>query len=470
MSNNLQDVAPSIHPAAAPEGRPTAIRHFILAAVALAASSAYLTRHCIVVANTTIQSELQFTTEQMGWILAVFNIGYFAFQVPGGALANRFGTRVALPALSVLWSMLAAWTGSVSSYIPMLLSRATFGAAQAGLVPNTAKIINDWIPVNRRGSSGATIGAAMSIGAVITMGLTAMLLEHAHWRTVYYMYSLVGIVWAGGYFAFAREKPSDHPWVNPQERALIAAGRKGGVESGSGNNECSADDGTNTPIRLTASVARVMATSTNMWAICGQAVFRSAGYVLFVSWFPAFLEKGYGVTRQDSGLMNMSPLLATILGTMTGGFIVDWLLNRTGSKRISRCGIAVAGLGLCGVFSLFASLASTPGQLVTAIAIAALCSGLAYASTWAAVMDMAGDQTPVVIGVNNMASTLGAFVMPAALGYLIGDIERSGGDWNQVIYLFAGVHFAGSLCWLAVRPDVPLEGTEQGVPAGARNR
>lgn len=446
VSNNLQDASPSTCPAVSPEGRPTAIRHFILAAVALAASSAYLTRHCIVVANTTIQSELQFTTEQMGWILAVFNIGYFAFQVPGGALANRFGTRVSFPALSILWSMLAAWTGSVSSYIPMLLSRATFGAAQAGLVPNTAKVINDWIPVQRRGSSGATIGAAMSIGAVITMGLTAILLEHAHWRTVYYLYSLVGIAWAGGYFAFAREKPSDHPWVNALERALIEAGRE----------ESTGDDEPKKQSRLTVLVARAMATSTNMWAICGQAAFRSAGYVLFVSWFPAFLEKGYGVTRQDSGLMNMSPLLATILGTMTGGFIVDWLLKRTGSKRISRCGIAVAGLGLCGLFSLFAPLTSTPGQLVTAIAIAALCSGLAYASTWAAVMDMAGDQTPVVIGVNNMASTLGAFVMPAALGYLIGDIERSGGDWNQVIYLFAGVHFAGSLCWLAIRPEVPI--------------
>ncbi len=463
MANDLTRAEPSVGTAAAPAGRPTSVRYFILASVALAASTAYLTRHCIVVANTTIQGDLQFTTEQMGWILAVFNFGYFAFQVPSGALGNRLGTRLSLPSLSVLWSMLAAWTGSVSGYIPMMLSRAVYGAAQAGLVPNTAKVLHDWIPVSRRGFAGATIGAAMSIGAVITMGLTAVLLEHFHWRTVYYVFSLVGIVWALGYFVFARTKPAEHPWVNSQECALIAAGRDDNAdpgnadkEPGSAGNESVGDDGKKRSRWLTADVALAIATSPNMWAICGQSFFRSAGYGLFVSWFPAFLEKGYGVSRQDSGLMNMSPLLATIVGTMTGGLIVDWLLKRTHSKRMSRCGVATVALALCGLCSLFATGASTPSQLVAVIAGAAFLSGLAYSSTWAITMDVAGDQTPVVIGVNNMASTGGAFAMAAALGYLIGDIERTGGDWNQVIYVFAAVHVVGSLCWLAIRPEVPV--------------
>ena len=456
MANDQKQAESSPVAPAAPVGRPTSIRYFMLAMVALAASSAYLTRHCIVVANTTVQSELEFTTEQMGWILAVFNIGYFVFQVPGGLLGNHIGTRLSLPSLSVLWSMLAVWTGSVSSYIPMLVSRVVFGAAQAGLVPNTANVINDWIAVNRRGFAGATIGTAMSIGAVITMGLTAMLLEHFHWRTVFYVYSLVGIAWAIGYFTFARTKPEDHPWVNPQECALIAAGRDGVAGTGSGNNESIGDDRRNKARGHTAEVARAMATSLNMWALCGYTFCRSAGYGLFVSWFPTFLEKGYGVTRLDSGLWNMAPLLGAILGTMMGGFIVDWLLNRTQSKRISRCGVAMVALGLCGLVSLFAAWTSTPGQLVTAMAVGTFFSGLAYPSGWAVTMDVAGDQTPVMIGVINMSSTAAAFVMPAALGYLIGDIERSGGNWNQVIYLFAGVHFAASVCWLAIRPDVPI--------------
>ncbi|MDE2965622.1 MAG: MFS transporter, partial [Acidobacteriota bacterium] len=54
------------------QAKPSGVRHGVLGLLALAAASAYLTRHCIAVANTTIQRELQFTTEQMGWILSAF--------------------------------------------------------------------------------------------------------------------------------------------------------------------------------------------------------------------------------------------------------------------------------------------------------------------------------------------------------------------------------------------------------------
>ena len=141
----------------------------MIALVALASASAYLTRHCIAVANTTIQEELAFTDEQMGWILGAFSAGYFFFQVPGGWLGNRYGTRWTLPTISVLWSMCTVWTAAVGSFVPMFASRVAFGTAQAGLVPNSAKIIREWLPVQRHGLGSALVGAAMSIGAVVTM-------------------------------------------------------------------------------------------------------------------------------------------------------------------------------------------------------------------------------------------------------------------------------------------------------------
>ena len=76
----------------APNGpRPTSVRYMVLAAVALASTSAYLTRYCISVANTTIEAELGLTPSQMGWVFSAFNIGYLFFQVPGGALGTPGG-------------------------------------------------------------------------------------------------------------------------------------------------------------------------------------------------------------------------------------------------------------------------------------------------------------------------------------------------------------------------------------------
>ena len=426
--------------------RPTSIRYTVLLLLALCSSSAYLTRYCISVANTTIQTDLSLTTEQMGWILAAFNVGYFFFQVPGGALGTRFGTRLSLPSLSTLWSIFTIWTSMVTGYIPLVASRVAFGAAQAGLVPNSAKVVADWLPIERKGFGSACIGAAMSVGGAVTMGMTGVLLEFVDWRTLFQLYSLVGIAWAGGYFLIARSKPREHPWVNKAERDLIE-GRITGEETSSGEAAPKARG-------LTGAVVARLARSRNMQFICAQAGFRAAGYGLFVTWFPAFLEKGYGVTREDAGIKTMAPLFGVIVGTMLGGFIVDALLKRTHSKRISRSGVALTALGLCGCFTLSASLTASPNQLVAAVAIGAIFSGMGNPAAWAATMDIAGDYTAEVMGVMNMAGTIGAGFTPVILGYMIGDIERTGGDWNQVIYLIAGIYFAGSACWLLINPEI----------------
>jgi MFS family permease len=419
----------------------------VLGLVALASSSAYLTRYCISVANTTIEADLGLTPSQMGYVFSAFNVGYLFFQVPAGAFGNRCGTRVSFPVMSSLWSVITLWTAAATSYVPLLASRVAFGAAQAGLTPNSAKVIIDWFPVSRRGFGSAAIGAAMSLGSVITMGLTARLLLHLDWRTVFRLYSLVGIVWAAGYYLLARSRPSEHPWVNGAERRLIE-----GKPSHSGDGTASE------PVKrgLTWKSLAVMSRSLTMWGICTQSLFRAAGYIILVTWFPAFLEKGFGVTREEAGLMSMAPTAAVIVGTMLGGVVVDWLLRRTGSKRISRVHVATTALGLCSLVTLSASWTGSAYQLVAAVAAGAIFSGVGNPAAWAATMDVAGDLTAEVMGIMNMAGTLGALVIPVVLGYMIEDIEATGGDWNHVIYLAAGIYLAGSLSWLVVDPDVTV--------------
>ena len=81
-------------PTAAPSAEhPTKFRQVVMVLIASASATAYLTRHAIAPAVTTIQAEAGLTSEQMGLILGIFSLGYFVFQVPTGWLGIRFGTR-----------------------------------------------------------------------------------------------------------------------------------------------------------------------------------------------------------------------------------------------------------------------------------------------------------------------------------------------------------------------------------------
>ena len=52
----------------------------------------------------------------------------------------------------------------------------------------------------------------------------------------------------------------------------------------------------------------------------------------------------------------------------------------------------------------------------------------------------------------NMGGTLGGFTLPIVVGYMIGNIERTGGDWNQVLYLIAAIYWIAGLSWFFVNP------------------
>lgn len=441
----------------------TNIRFAVLALVAFASASAYLTRYCISVANTTIQDELGLSTEQMGWIFGLFAMGYFLGQVPGGYLGDRIGTRGAFASISVAWSLITVWTAATFSFLPLLLSRFVFGLSQAGLVPISASVINAWFPIRLRGTASAIIAASMSVGGVVTMALTASLLKHLDWRQVFVAYSLVGILWAAVFFLFFRTRPEDHPGVNEAELTSI---RREPPQQESKNLPAETTQDHRNPHSSGQSsgveILLRMLASRSMWGICIQAFFRAAGYMLFVTWFPAFLEKGYGVARASAGFLSSWPLAAVIAGSLAGGVIVDGMLWLTGNKWLSRSGVAGASLGLCGLLTLAASWSETPNQLVAVLTAGALFSGVANPAAWAATMDVAGRHTSIAMGTMNMAGTMGGFATPVVVGYLIGDIERTGGNWNQVIYLFAVIYLAGAATWLLVNPNVMA--TDQAKP------
>lgn len=437
--------------------RPTRVRWFVVAIVAFASASAYLTRHCISAANTTIGSELDYSDAEMGQLMSAMALGYLCFQVPGGLLGHRFGTRFAFAFISLVWSFCNFWTAMGSMLRNLSLSRFALGAAQAGLVPISANILKDWIPLRARGVSSSAIVACMSLGGAFTMWLTGWLLGNGfHWRSIFSVYSLVGIAWSIGFFWFFRTYPSEHPGVNAAELDLIHTSNKLKSEVAPNNSTATQPDTTRESSDrkgATLNLLLAMFWSPSMWGICVQSFFRAAGYTFFVTWFFAFLEYSHGVTKAEAGWLNSLPLIAVVIGSLAGGPIVDGLLRKTGSQQISRCWTAAASLGVCGVFTMASAWTSSPGQLATMIAVGAVFSGIANPAAWAATIDIGRRHTSIVVGVMNMAGCLAAVILPLVLGNWFEQIKQSDGDWNLVIYLHAAFYFTGAVCWLLVRAD-----------------
>ena len=90
-----QTSVPSLPPAFSPQppaSHPSGARYYVLALSFVVAFVMYLDRACIGTATPIIMREFGLNKIAMGWSTSAFNWTYALFQVPGGWLADRFGS------------------------------------------------------------------------------------------------------------------------------------------------------------------------------------------------------------------------------------------------------------------------------------------------------------------------------------------------------------------------------------------
>lgn len=434
------------------DASPTWVRYRVLIWLCLAATIAYIPRTSIGVAEEDIRSDLCLTLRQMSWVISAFFITYAVFQIPTGWLGHVWGPRRGLPYFSLTWSIFTAlfgaagvasvWLSSSTSvsfalvfgFALLMSARLGMGAAQAGLFPCAAVTVGHWFPISRRALPSGALGAFMSIGSAAAVLLTGFLMEGIGWRLMYVLYAVPGIIWAAGFWDWFRDRPREHPEVNAAELAQIEEAKPVEMAVPAGGAEP-------TPWGL-------IATSPAMWWISGQQFFRAAGYTFFASWFATYLKRTHDVSTRDAAILNTIPLVAVVLGSLAGGLVSDWVLSRTGSRRLARQLVAVVSLLLCAPLILLSYGIDDVRVAVLLISAGSFCAAHAGPCAYTITIDMGGKHVAPVFSVMNMAGNVGAAVFPPAVAELV---ERTG-NWNGALFVFAGVYVAAAFCWLLLNP------------------
>jgi MFS transporter, ACS family, D-galactonate transporter len=411
------------------------VRYLVLGWLCLAAALAYGQRMLLGLCATLVQGELELSDAAMGWVLGAFFITYAVFQIPGGWLASRWGSRAALALAVAGCSLAATCTGAAVGLVTLLVLRLAAGAAQAGIFPAATSTIAHWFPRTERAVASGQLTGFMSAGGAGALALGGWLLQDQYlgWRAVYVMIGLPCIVWAIGFYLWFRNHPEEHRSVSAAELATIR-GPAAGVLPVQQLEPSSAE-----PTPWLA-----LARSKAMWLIAWQQFFRAAGYALFASWFPKYLQKVYGSSIETAGALTSVALVAVVVGSVGGGAFSDWLLARTGSRRGSRKLTAIITMLTCAGFFLAAGYAPNTKMVTVLIAAAALFGAIAGPVAYAITIDMGGRHVPTVFSIMNMSGNIGAAAFPVVVGILV---ERTG-RWEWVPAFVAGIYVVGSLGWM----------------------
>lgn len=418
---------------------PSRTRWKILTLLTLISVITYVDRVNISVAARQMMPALGLTQVQMGYVFSAFVLGYAVFQIPGGWMGDRWGSRAVLSGAVIWWSVFtaltavagtlptAAWLGVLGS---LVLMRFLIGVGEAAALPNFNRTVADWLPPHERGlGMGISIGG-IGIGSSLTPPLVAWLMVNYGWQSAFYISALAGLAIAIVWFGYAKNRPEEHRAVNLAELQYIRGNRDGTESDGAAPS---------VPWKSFA------LTPTVWWLVLSYTALGYVAYV-YMSWFYLYLvnERGFSILR--GALYASGPFLAITIFCPMGGWVTDRLAKRYGVNH-GRSWSGLSGMLFSGVCILAGAQLGNPHAAILLLSLGAGFLYFTVGAFWASAIDLAPRHAGTLSGVMNTGANVGGTISPTLTPWLA---EQFG--WNASLGFAAAVAASGGLLWLLIKP------------------
>ncbi len=394
---------------------------------------AYVQRTSLSIAAERIMPDLHLSQMQIGWLMWAFTVAYTLFQIPGGALGQRYGARNTYFAIGLISCAAtiatplapAVLTGA-ALYFALLLAQASLGASQGPVFPVFAGVMESWFPANRWSLVNGLQTAGMNIGAAITPPLIVLLEGRLGWRGALLWVGAPTMLLTLGWLWYGRNSPREHPSVSPDEIAELGGGTD------------------NAPIALTFARLLGVAANRNVLLLALSYLCMNYAFYLLQNWSFLYLIQERHFNALSGGFLAILPPIGAAIGAAAGGALGDRFAGRLGARWGYRL-LPLLSLPIAGALLLVAVGISSPYSAVGALTLAFAAVEINEGSYWAATMRVARADTMAATGVLNTGGNLGGVVGIPIVAYLSGH-----GSWHTAFASGAGFAVAAALLWLLI--------------------
>jgi MFS transporter, ACS family, glucarate transporter len=389
----------------------------------------YLDRVNVSTAAAGFSTEFKLNRTQIGLVFSAFAYPYLVFQIIGGWVSDRFGTRRTLIVCGLIWTSADILMGLSGGLVSLLAARVLLGLGEGATFPAATAAMSRWVAKARRGFAQGITHAFARIGNALAPGVIVVIMTSYGWRASFFVCACFALVWVALWALTFTEEPRNHPRITQEEVAALPV-----IQSKAAQVPW---------LRL----ARRMAPVTLVYFCYGWNLW------LFLSWIPQYFLHSYDMQIAKSAIFASGVFFAGVVGDTLGGLVTDRLLKTTGSLKLARSAMvavcmimtALSLLPLLFVHDLYVSLAC--------LAAGFFFAELTIGPMWAVPMDIATDLCGTASGMMNSGSALAAIISPVVGGVIIDHT----GNWELP---FAGtmiLMLVGAAMSFRMRPQERLE-------------
>ena len=412
---------------------------FVLSAIS------YLDRTNISIAAPKLAQEFGLGNQQLGYVFSAFLIGYAGFQIPAGVLAVRFGPRRVITCGVLIWAVCNVLTallpvGFTHAIALLFAVRCALGIAETVIYPAGNQFVARWVPQKERGFVNGLIFAGIGAGSGLAPPLLTWIILTRGWRSAFWFDAALGIFGATVWWLIARDRPADHPHVSPAEQQEIQQGL--------------------TAFASTAAAAHVSEKKVSWRALFSRidlpalmVSYFALGYTswVFFSWFYLYMAQVRGLNLKTSAEFSMMPFACMTVFCLAGGFTSDFL-TRTRGLRTGRCYLGSLSMLVTAIFLITGSRVADNFAAAVLLSLGAGCLYFGISTFWSVSTDLAGKNSGVFSSIMNMSCQVGGAITASLTPWLAAHY-----DWKMPFTVAATLALLGSLAWLVVHPERPLE-------------
>ncbi|HLQ45958.1 MAG TPA: MFS transporter, partial [Planctomycetaceae bacterium] len=211
---------------------------------------------------------------------------------------------------------------------------------------------------------------------------------------------------------------------------------------------------------------RAVLSHPHVWLLGGVLACAAFNTYLYFSWYPTYLEKGRGVDSIESGRLASLVLTGGAIGCIGGGVLIDWLIRRTGNRRLSRrawCSFAFAVAAAC--LDIGRSCDS-PRFAALWTAGSVMFSVSTLSAWWGAVTDISGRHLGALCGLMYSLGGLGAIASQLFVGRFADWMKARGhtgrAQWDPMFSVYAVVLLVAACGWLFIDSRRSIEEPAEG--------
>jgi MFS transporter, ACS family, tartrate transporter len=190
--------------------------------------AAFIDRANVGFAKLTMLADLGLSEMAFAIGAGIFFVGYFLFEVPSNLLLQRFGARLWIARIMLLWGLVASAMMFVSGAWSFYALRFVLGAAEAGFFPGVIFYLTHWYPRAYRSRTVSVFMVAAVVSFVVGSPLSGWLMDHPQfglkdWQWLFLVEGLPSFLLGIVVFFYLPNGPLNARWLKPQEGSWLSA-------------------------------------------------------------------------------------------------------------------------------------------------------------------------------------------------------------------------------------------------------